>query len=71
MRVGNENMRDLATLERRHQGREMRVVIGAGIDHRDGAVADDIAVGAVKGRKRSGLLTVSRCTPGASFWLNT
>ncbi|MNL62405.1 hypothetical protein D3C87_1864270 [compost metagenome] len=37
--------------KRRHQRLEMRFVVRAGVDHRHRTIADDIAVGAVKGER--------------------
>ncbi|MNY25476.1 hypothetical protein D3C86_1592610 [compost metagenome] len=49
MGVADEDMGDLAAIKRRQQRLKMRLILRAGIDDGNGAVADDVAVGAVKG----------------------
>ena len=51
MGVGDEDMGDPLVGEARQQCRDMLFELGAGIDHRDLALADDIGAGALEGER--------------------
>jgi len=51
MRMGDEDMGDLLVGEARYQRRDVLLQLGAGIDHRDLALADDIGTGALEGER--------------------
>ena len=51
MRVGNQDMGHLLAGEPLQQCRDVLFEIGAGIDHRDLAFADDVGAGASKGKR--------------------
>ena len=51
VRVGHEHRRHPLSPERRRERREMARVVGAGVDHRHLARADDVAAGAGEGHR--------------------
>ena len=52
VRMADGDMRHLASPKGPHQSLKMRLVLRSGIDHADGAVPDNIAVGAMEGERR-------------------
>ena len=51
MRMGDEDMGDGLAVERLQQRVDMILLLRAGIDHRDLAVADDVGAGALEGER--------------------
>src|SRR5215475_12883869 len=69
MRVGDEDMRDRPPAGRPQDGRQMRLIIGAGIDQGERAGADQIGVGALEGEVIGVVGDDAHDTGGELAWL--
>src|SRR5262245_47127393 len=69
MGVGDEDMRDRPPARRPQDGRQMRLIIGAGIDQGKRAGADEIGVGALEGEVIGVVGDDAHDTGGELAWL--